>query len=356
MKKKNEARFLAAFVALLILASVFAPAVIRAQAQGRKVYAVGNGEGNWLHGVVWNPSHSDNLMEEVSPNVYEIVYEDVYGSLDYQIKFTIDGSWDVNFGAPDNDDFYGFYAESGVEAEAVFNGQNIYFDVDDDGSTVTLRLDLTGYNESTHKGAKFTVTITPPDDESIIKNVVISYFEEPVGGRKVGDHDKPVVPDGAKYYISEFLWYDADSGDILHDNDVFSSGHSYYIYIIIRPIVDKIFDENANVALESKFSWTESDYVDREYLEISDNQIDLYSKNVKAVKKSNSVTGDFTGDRKVTSDDAVYLLRYTLFPEMYPLYYSYADFNHDGKITSDDAIYLLRHTLFPESFPLEENG
>ena len=29
--------------------------------------------------------------------------------------------------------------------------------------------------------------------------------------------------------------------------------------------------------------------------------------------------GDFTGDGKVSSADAVYLLRHTLFPEMYPL-------------------------------------
>ena len=64
-----------------------------------------------------------------------------------------------------------------------------------------------------------------------------------------------------------------------------------------------------------------------------------------------SVLGDFDGDETVTSDDAVYLLRHTLFAESYPVS-GYADFDHDGNVTSDDAVYLLRHTLFAESYPL----
>ena len=35
--------------------------------------------------------------------------------------------------------------------------------------------------------------------------------------------------------------------------------------------------------------------------------------------KTKQIKGDFTGDGLVTSDDAVYLLRYTLFPEAYPI-------------------------------------
>ena len=61
--------------------------------------------------------------------------------------------------------------------------------------------------------------------------------------------------------------------------------------------------------------------------------------------------GDINLNNKVTSDDAIYLLRHTLFPESYPIPVG-ADFTGDGKVTSDDAIYLLRHTLFSESYPL----
>ena len=62
---------------------------------------------------------------------------------------------------------------------------------------------------------------------------------------------------------------------------------------------------------------------------------------------------DFDCNGKVTSDDAVYLLRYTLFPGYYPIE-GYADFDGNGKITSDDAVYLLRYTLFPGYYPLIE--
>ena len=61
--------------------------------------------------------------------------------------------------------------------------------------------------------------------------------------------------------------------------------------------------------------------------------------------------GDLDGDENVTSDDAVYLLRHTLFSDAYPLN-AFADFDHDGSVTSDDAVYLLRHTLFTAQYPL----
>ena len=64
--------------------------------------------------------------------------------------------------------------------------------------------------------------------------------------------------------------------------------------------------------------------------------------------------GDMDSNDKITSDDAVYLLRYTLFPDYYPVS-DFADFDHNGKITSDDAVYLLRYTLFPDYYPLSRS-
>ena len=68
-----------------------------------------------------------------------------------------------------------------------------------------------------------------------------------------------------------------------------------------------------------------------------------------------TVRGDLTGEGNVTSDDAVYLLRYTLFPAAYPIDdpVANADFTGEGPVTSDDAVYLLRYTLFPEAYPIE---
>ncbi|MBQ9148123.1 MAG: leucine-rich repeat protein [Oscillospiraceae bacterium] len=58
------------------------------------------------------------------------------------------------------------------------------------------------------------------------------------------------------------------------------------------------------------------------------------------------------GETKVwTEDDAIYLLRHVLFPDLYPIE-SDMDFTKDGATTEEDAIYLLRHVLFPDLYPL----
>lgn len=63
------------------------------------------------------------------------------------------------------------------------------------------------------------------------------------------------------------------------------------------------------------------------------------------------VPGDVNGDGEINDDDALYLLRHTLFAKDYPLA-SDGDVNNDGKVNDRDVIYLLRHTLFEEKYPL----
>ncbi|MGN0533770.1 MAG: hypothetical protein ACI4IK_05350, partial [Eubacterium sp.] len=114
--------------------------------------AVGNGDGNWLNGVSWNPSADENLMTEVSSGVYEITYTDLEAYNDYQVKFAANGSWFNCWG--------GAYAGSGVESDAVYNSSlNITFEVPEDNTDVTIRLDLTDFDYATKTGAKFTITI-----------------------------------------------------------------------------------------------------------------------------------------------------------------------------------------------------
>lgn len=113
----------------------------------------GNGDGNWLNGVPWDPSADENLMTEVSPDVYEITYTDIDEFDNYQFKFAANGSWSENWG--------GVYAGSGVETDAVFNSSDsITFEVPYELADVTLRLDLTNFDYETKLGAKFTVTVT----------------------------------------------------------------------------------------------------------------------------------------------------------------------------------------------------
>ncbi len=66
---------------------------------------------------------------------------------------------------------------------------------------------------------------------------------------------------------------------------------------------------------------------------------------------SDILRGDVNGDGYVNSNDSIYLLRYTLSPDRYPINQS-GDMNGDGYVNSNDAIYLLRHTLTPNRYPL----
>ena len=61
------------------------------------VYVVGNGTGNWLNGVAWDPGAAGNKMTEQN-GVYSITYNDVDANSDLQFKFAINGSWDLNYG------------------------------------------------------------------------------------------------------------------------------------------------------------------------------------------------------------------------------------------------------------------
>ena len=113
---------------------------------------VGDGNGNWLNGVEWDPSADENLMKEVSPGVFEITYTDIGKSDNHQVKFAANGSWADNWG--------GVYQGSGIESDAEHNSSdNITIEVPYERADVTLRLDLTNFNYATKTGAKFTVTV-----------------------------------------------------------------------------------------------------------------------------------------------------------------------------------------------------
>ncbi len=56
-----------------------------------KVIAVGNGDGNWLNGVNWDPADDSNMMEEVADGLYTITYEDIEMFANYEVKFAANG-------------------------------------------------------------------------------------------------------------------------------------------------------------------------------------------------------------------------------------------------------------------------
>ena len=63
------------------------------------------------------------------------------------------------------------------------------------------------------------------------------------------------------------------------------------------------------------------------------------------------LVGDIDCNDRINEDDAIYLLRHILFPDIYGVE-TYADINADAKLDEDDAIYLLRHILFPDIYPM----
>ena len=64
------------------------------------------------------------------------------------------------------------------------------------------------------------------------------------------------------------------------------------------------------------------------------------------------IKGEIDGNGKIESDDAIYILRNTLFAGLYPVVVE-DDVDGNGKYDSDDAIHLLRYTLFPDMYPLK---
>ena len=95
-------------------------------------------------------------MDKVEEGVYEIEYRNVTVDWGYGVKFAVNGTWMHNFG--------GTFSGNGIEADAVYNGENIQIEFDDcpddiDTCTIKLRLDLRKYNHDNKIGAKFIVTI-----------------------------------------------------------------------------------------------------------------------------------------------------------------------------------------------------
>lgn len=90
----------------------------------------------------------------------------------------------------------------------------------------------------------------------------------------------------------------------------------------------------------------------------------LYGPNMEETTLATNVTnggveiisqllGDINLDEVVDMNDAILLLQYSLFPDMYPVdYKGDMDFNKDGYVDMNDAILILQFSLFPDLYPL----
>lgn len=114
------------------------------------ITAVGNGDGNWLNGESWSVDSDSNKMTEVSTGVWEIKYNDIDEFENYQVKFACNGSWQ-----PYN-----------WTSDGVLDGQdNPSHEVEEDGSMVTLRIDVNDFDFVTGTGSvKTEFIVTAPGD------------------------------------------------------------------------------------------------------------------------------------------------------------------------------------------------
>lgn len=117
----------------------------------------------------WDYTSEDDLLTEVEKGVWEITYKNVMTSSDpyCQVYFGVNPTENTKpnvsygFGNPNNE-----IVSSGVETDAaILNSRNIAFKVEKDYSTVNFRLDVRNFDPETKTGAKFTVTVTPPEGD-----------------------------------------------------------------------------------------------------------------------------------------------------------------------------------------------
>ena len=123
------------------------------------IRAVGNGDGNWLNGSAWDPADDINMMNEVAEGVYEITFENIDASFSYSVKCAANGSWAANWGVIKNS---GFAPVNGEAFDAGWDGDNAVFEVEDDGATVKIQLDLSNFDYASKTGAKMTIFVEYP--------------------------------------------------------------------------------------------------------------------------------------------------------------------------------------------------
>ena len=136
------------------------------------IVAVGDnkGDASFLNGISWNQAAEENKMATEDGKVFTITYKGVAAYAGYQVKFAANGAWTDNWGTADD-------AEEGV---AVYNGDNIYFDVDYDLADVTLTLDLTNFDYSTKSGATYSIEVVEAKDDEATEDEATEETTEDV--------------------------------------------------------------------------------------------------------------------------------------------------------------------------------
>ena len=206
-------------------------------------------------------------MTEVESKVWEVTVDNVLTSSDpyCTVAFGVNRYW---YEYQSGDKTYGYYqcrfgfgqenygvTSSGVETSAAVNKSiGIAFKVEENFSTVKFRLDLRNFDYRTKKGAKFTITVTPPEKETDFSLLFVDENDEPYApdseipmeyNPETGFYELSVTNDfpstDCRFYVLKNHGEDGKYGDP-------ETGESYYydvntgkdIDITFDPLTDKI--------------------------------------------------------------------------------------------------------------------
>lgn len=114
-----------------------------------------------------------------------------------------------------------------------------------------------------------------------------------------------------------------------------------------------IFELTFKVADVAEYSETEISCEANARYELangSEETVDVsIQKGVVKINSENSLDYDKNG--YVTTDDAVYVLKHIMMPDIFELTGG-VDFDKNGQETTDDAVYLLKHIMMPDLYPI----
>nr|WP_316614886.1 dockerin type I domain-containing protein [uncultured Ruminococcus sp.] len=259
------------------------------------ITAVGNGKGNYLNGVSWDPTSSKNRMRAVTglEGVYEINYEDVAAGKGYQLKFTANNSSDFSWGAAASS------VDSGKLYDAVFGGEMISFDVAE-VSDVKLRLDLREWDSTSKTGARFAVRVTPLSSMHTMKINLESFLDN-------SENCVIELESDTDYYRT------ARPGNNVSHTFYYTPDGSYTLTV------------------------SKKAHVTRQYQVVVDGD-SSFDARINPV-------GDVNLDGLIQARDAMKAFQHTIEPSLTDYALLCADVNGNGKVEARDAMRIFQQTL-----------
>ena len=109
-----------------------------------------------VFGEDWHPNAVE--LKKIEENVYQVVLEDIDAD-DYQVKFCVNGAWTHNFGDAKGSE--GIDLSEEATLALTYNGDNIKFTVNEEGSKLTVTFDCTKMDEN-GSGAVATFKLEAP--------------------------------------------------------------------------------------------------------------------------------------------------------------------------------------------------